>query len=431
MKKRLTCAMLTVLLAFSGVFTGLAMAADAPSGWAAESVNAAISAGLVPDGLCGAYTQPITRAEFCALAVAMYESAAGEEISGRAEFSDTDDVNVQKMASLGVVNGIDADKGLFDPTGKLTREQAAVILARLAAAMGNPLPDSTVDFSDSSSISSWALEAVGQVKSIGVMSGVGGGKFAPKGEYTREQSIITIKRLDDARSFACRMEKTVDETWRSPDGKLYGVYSYERPVCSGSSVLSSAINSEFDRRALAFSEREQGEMGPAAVYEERFSANNPFFPTDGAFYEHTLSASKTYEGRGVISFRITDYYEMIMAVHPFTEVDCVSFDMKTGKILSLADVLTVNESNVSDVLYNEILNGGLYLLSEETFASAAGVSGYEQSFKDASTPETPFYFSGDGIHVVYGEYTIAYAVGITELIIPYSRTDLIRSPYAG
>lgn len=431
MRKRLACAALAVLLAFSGVFTNFAMAADAPSGWAAESVNAAISAGLVPDELCGAYTQPITRAEFCALAVAMYESASGEEISGRTQFSDTDDVNVQKMASLGVVNGVDADKGLFDPTGKLTREQAAVILARLAAAMGNPLPDSTVDFSDSGSISSWAIEAVGQVKSIGVMSGVGGGKFAPKSEYTREQSIITVKRLDDARSFACRMEKTVDETWRSPDGKLYGVYYVERPVCSGSSVLSAAINNEFDRRALAFSEREQGENGPAAVYEERFRANNQFFPTDGGFYEHTLSASKTYEGRGVISFRITDYYEMIMAVHPLTNVDCVNFDMNTGEILSLTDVLAVNESNVSDVFYNEMLKGGLYVLSEDSFAHPSFVSTYEQHFKAASTLETPFYFSDDGIHVVYGEYTAFYAMGISELIIPYSRTDLIRSPYAG
>lgn len=429
MRKRLTCAALAVLLAFSGVFTSLAMATDAPSGWAAESVNAAISAGLVPDELCGAYTQPITRAEFCALAVAMYESAAGEEISGRAEFSDTDDVNVQKMASLGVVNGVDADKGLFDPTGKLTREQAAVILARLAAAMGNPLPDSTVDFSDSDSISSWALEAVGQVKSIGVMSGVGGGKFAPKGEYTREQSIITIKRLNDARSFACRMEKTVDETWRSPDEKLYGVYYVERPVCSGSSALSEAINSEFDRRARDFSESEQGEMGPAAIYER--IKGNSWFPADGEFYAHSLSASKTYEGRGVISFRVVDYSDICVAVHPFTKVDCVNFDLSTGKLLSLAEVLSVDESNVSDVLYNEMLNGGLYVLSEEVFASAAGVSAYEQNFKYASTLETPFYFSSDGIHVVYGEYTAAYAVGITELIIPYSRTDLIRSPYAG
>lgn len=35
------------------------------------------------------------------LSLALYETATGKEIAGRLTFSDTADVNVQKMASLG------------------------------------------------------------------------------------------------------------------------------------------------------------------------------------------------------------------------------------------------------------------------------------------------------------------------------------------
>ena len=168
-------------------------AGDAPSSWAAEQVNAAIAAGLVPSGLQGGYGQPITRAEFCALGAELYETVTGTEIAQRASFSDTTDMNVQKMAGLGVVNGV--GDGTFDPNGQLTREQAATMLSRLAGAMGRPLPAGTAAFTDSASISSWAADAVGQMQESGVMGGTGDGAFTPQGAYTREQSILTILRL--------------------------------------------------------------------------------------------------------------------------------------------------------------------------------------------------------------------------------------------
>jgi len=167
--------------------------ADAPSAWAVEQVNAAIAAGLVPPHLQARYTQAITRAEFSALAVALYETAMGREVTGRMSFNDTNDVNVQKMGYLGVVTGVGGDN--FNPTGQLTREQAAVILARLADAMGQPLPTAAPTFADNSQISSWALDAVGQMQASGIMGGVGDNQFAPQGDYTIEQSIITILRL--------------------------------------------------------------------------------------------------------------------------------------------------------------------------------------------------------------------------------------------
>lgn len=166
---------------------------DKPSDWAVDSVNSAISAGIVPSSLQGAYTNATTRAEFCALAVELYETVMGKEITERAYFEDSSDVNVQKMAALGVVSGV--GNNMFSPNASLTREQAATMIARLADAIGKPISEQTPSFSDNTSISSWAYDAVGQMQGSGIMSGVGSNTFSPQGAYTREQSIATMLRL--------------------------------------------------------------------------------------------------------------------------------------------------------------------------------------------------------------------------------------------
>lgn len=164
-----------------------------PSSWAAKQVSQAVAAGLVPQNLQTQYTKTATRAEFCALAVELYETVKGAGITERATFTDTYDVNVQKMAALGVVNGI--GNGRFNPEGQLTREQAATMLARLAEVIGKPLSASAPTFADNSSISSWAFDAVGQVKRAGIMDGIGNNTFSPQQPYTREQCMMTTLRM--------------------------------------------------------------------------------------------------------------------------------------------------------------------------------------------------------------------------------------------
>jgi len=166
---------------------------DDPSTWAIEQVAEAIQEQLVPNILQREYVRPITRAEFATLAVYLYERVKDREITERMDFNDTTNVNVRKMGALGVVTGV--GDGHFDPHGRLTREQAAVMLARLAEVMGNPLTESDVAFADNAKISYWAADAVGQVQNAGIMSGTGNNMFSPRGEYTREQSIVTILRL--------------------------------------------------------------------------------------------------------------------------------------------------------------------------------------------------------------------------------------------
>ena len=167
----------------------------AASIWAHDGINNAFNAGLIPFALQSSYTQVTTRAEFAALAVYLYEAATRQEIMGRVEFNDTDDINVQKMGYLAVVTGV--GYGNFAPDSTLTREQAAVMIARLAYAIGQPLPQAAPTFYDNGHISDWAIEAVGQVQATQIMGGVGNNYFAPRGDYTREQSIITMLRLFD------------------------------------------------------------------------------------------------------------------------------------------------------------------------------------------------------------------------------------------
>ena len=175
----------------------------APSLWAESYVNAAIAAGLVPQALQSHYTQNINRAEFAQLAVMLYEHITIKEIAGREQFSDTNNIYVQKAAYINVVHGV-AD-GRFAPERELTREQAALMLVRLFNAIHVyldtdlpvmlDLPYLPILFLDYEQISPWAYNGVASAFGLGIMSSVGGNRFAPQDPYTREQSIATIMRL--------------------------------------------------------------------------------------------------------------------------------------------------------------------------------------------------------------------------------------------
>ena len=183
-----------------------AAAAEAPSSWAKSAVDTARNAGIVPEQVDQAYTQSITRADFCALAAAVYRTW---EKSGNVKsvektavsFSDTKDEDVLLCASLGVVNGV--GNGKFAPQQQLTRQQAASILHRLGNLRKNA-QDSVKErmphvFADGADIQAWARSDVYWAYNSGVMNGVSGNRFAPNNSYTHEQSIATMLRLYDTK----------------------------------------------------------------------------------------------------------------------------------------------------------------------------------------------------------------------------------------
>ena len=91
--------------------------------------------------------------------------------------------------------------GLFAPDCYLTREQAAVILWRTAQFLKNKTmdePNGDKYYTDFDEISQWARGGVEIMHEISVVKGIGGGVFAPKMTYSREQAIATILRLYEA-----------------------------------------------------------------------------------------------------------------------------------------------------------------------------------------------------------------------------------------
>ena len=171
------------------------------SEWANEELEKADAMGLIPDCLDGAdLTQDITRAEFAAVAVKVYEALSGTPAIPIVNnpFTDCNDVEVLKAYNIGAVNGTSATT--YDPDALLNREQAATMLTRvfkkitlagwtLATDSQFTLPyTKPAAFADDKDISAWAKDSVYFMAANGIINGVGGGKFAPKNVTTEEQA---------------------------------------------------------------------------------------------------------------------------------------------------------------------------------------------------------------------------------------------------
>ncbi len=170
----------------------------AVSGWAVDTINSAETAKLVPDSLFGAdLTQNATRSDFAGASVKLYEAMSGQsapDVSKVDPFEDASDIVVRQAYALGFINGV--GEGKFAPNDPLTREQAAVILARVYEKIHGSLPaGGNTNFADNAAISSWSQNAVAFMSGKSIVGGVGGNRFDPQGNTTGEQALAIALRM--------------------------------------------------------------------------------------------------------------------------------------------------------------------------------------------------------------------------------------------
>ena len=181
------------------------------SDWAMDEVLAAAQLSLIPEDLTDFYQKPITRMEFCRLAMQAIRQKTGltnEELVEQyrlpgvlTTFTDCTDPDVLAAAAIGVVFG--PGDGTFHPGDLITRQDAAVLLMQAAIALKQPVEvtDSLL-YQDADRISAYAQPAVSWVSGVRdgvsgktVMGGVGDSRFDPMSSYTREQAILTLLRM--------------------------------------------------------------------------------------------------------------------------------------------------------------------------------------------------------------------------------------------
>jgi hypothetical protein len=166
---------------------------DIEGHWAEEAMNRWVDRGIVKgydDGTFGP-DKFIKRAEF----VALVNRTFGYATFSSTKFPDVSDddwfaADVSKAVGAGYIKGY--DDGTFRPDDNITRQEAALVFARIYDLKKT---DETYGFADIESIPDWSLWAVVAVAKAGLMTGYPDGSFGPTGNIKRAETVTVLDRL--------------------------------------------------------------------------------------------------------------------------------------------------------------------------------------------------------------------------------------------
>lgn len=126
------------------------------------------------------------------------------------------------------------------------------------------------------------------------------------------------------------------------------------------------------------------------------------YPAAVAYQEFRREYKVVYADKAYLSFRCLDY-SYTGGAHGGTCITVGTFDRKTGKVLTLADVAAFADRAA---------------LQKKLYKAVVAKIG-KDALQAPVEPHNNFYRAADGWHFVYNEYDVAcYAVGSIEVVIP-------------
>ena len=201
------------------------------SAWAKEDVEKAIDLGIAYLPSHENAGEAIYRYYFAEDAAAVVALAYGSDLAAYEGFRvlqlmrGTGDNQKYAYETLDILRG--RGNGDMDLFGKITRQEAAVMLARAYRVYCDEIHDDMepLAYADKNDIADWAKEDVALITHLGVMNGIGENKFDPKGMYTVEQCLVTLVRLYEKTAQGktpvgenpfplTEREKVIGRTWR-------------------------------------------------------------------------------------------------------------------------------------------------------------------------------------------------------------------------
>lgn len=211
---------------------------DIASSFAKADIAALYAKGIVGGTSVETFSpkRGVTRAEFAALLIRLFGL---EPVASR--ISSFIDVplgawyygSTEAASQLGIVNGTGA--GAFRPAASLTREQAAVLLARALKLEGYGGGESS-SYEDADDISVWAVASAQVATEAGLIEGDSEGHFRPQDALTREETAALLNRI-------VRNDEWADGLEREPEMGLQLGWQYLQTTAEFiASVKRSTVN---------------------------------------------------------------------------------------------------------------------------------------------------------------------------------------------
>ncbi|MFB9275525.1 endo-1,4-beta-xylanase [Cohnella cellulosilytica] len=167
--------------------------------WASDSIDGLAARGIV-NGMTKDSFAPansVTRAEFIHMLMLTLDLSQANATS---TFSDVKEgawyySSVAAAQRLGIVNGL--TDGSFGVGDKITRQEMALMAYRAIREAGIALNEEKAASAlhDAQDIASYAKDAVSAMHQAGIINGVGGDRFDPKGTATRAQAAVILYQL--------------------------------------------------------------------------------------------------------------------------------------------------------------------------------------------------------------------------------------------
>ena len=187
---------------YPGTFTLAQKSSAKTSAWAQSDVNLALNDNLLDTALLGGdYTKPISRLQFCSVAVRLAEELTGKSITPAAAntFTDTNNAYVLKAYAAGITTG--TSTSAFSPNDTLTRQQMAAFLYRTLRYVEKnsgysytSYTSKLASYTDNAQVQGWAKESMAFMNALDLVKGTTATTLNPNGKCTIEQAVAVAER---------------------------------------------------------------------------------------------------------------------------------------------------------------------------------------------------------------------------------------------
>lgn len=213
--------------------------------------------------------------------------------------------------------------------------------------------------------------------------------------------------------------------WRTDDSVTYDSNGNEwcvNTVNIPSGIYSNMVSKEVLEK-IKNSEVTQAEADTASITDDFDKANI-------GKYNYPNMISRKYEVGGrcddkivTFAYRASVYYSG--AMHPMNYSFANTYDSQTGEKLKLSDIV------VDDSCYGKLSELVSKHLDANQSVSTDEIENVKQSWANKTNIGTTWYFTADGLRVVYDPYAVAsYAAGFVTGTVPYSELEgLIKDEY--